>query len=187
MKAGDYAEVWHEADVKFNNGSLTAAQCQQVKDMKNWFYDAIQSVRPDLQVPLTFGAWIFDDRSSKYPGTAGDPAESEYWSDVKADVIGIDCDGYASTTNYPDFTSCIKNVKAYIAKHGFGGWSVPEFIHPRLASDPSGNGRAGFLTTNGTKMRDGGAAYVTLFDYDYRPNQEVLAGTPEFAAWKAFI
>lgn len=187
FRAGDYVEIWHEADVKFRSGSFTASQVQQVIDMKNWFYDVVHSVRPDLLVPATFGAWMFDDRSGQYPGTLTDPSTAEFYSKIKADIIGVDCDGYTSSTQYPDFTSVVRNVKEFVAKHGYKGWSVPEFIHPRLSGDANGNGRAAWLTKWSQAFKDGGAGYVTAYDYNYRPNEEITPGSPEFAAYKAFI
>src|SRR6185503_14498092 len=132
-------------------------------------------------------AWLFNDASGEYPGNAADAGTAEWHADVKADVIGIDCDGMSNLMKYPDFSSSIKNVKAFVQDNGFGGWAVPEFIHPRIASDPTGSQRATFFTNHAIKFRDGGAVYATLFDYNYRPNQEVIVGSPEFNAWKVFV
>jgi len=186
-REGDFVEVWHEVDVKVHGGSLSQADANAIKAMKNTFYDIIQTARPDLFVAHTVSAWLFNDQSGEYPGNAGDAGTAEWHANVKADVIGIDCDGMSNITKYPDFTSSIKNVRAFVEDKGFGGWAVPEFIHPRISTDPTGSQRAAFFTTHGNKFRDGGAVYVTLFDYNYRPNQEVIVGSPEYTAWKAFI
>lgn len=186
-RAGDFVEVWHEVDVKVNGGSLSAADAESIKKMKATFYDVVKAVRPDLRVAHTVSAWLFNDASGEYPGTANNAGTAEWHATVKADVIGIDCDGMSNLSKYPDFSSSIKNVRAFIAAKGFDGWAVPEFIHPRISSDPTGTQRAQFFTTHGIKFRDGDADYVTLFDYNYRPNQEVIVGSPEFTAWKSFI
>jgi len=186
-KPGDYVEVWHEVDVKVNGGSLTQADANAIKAMKNTFHDVVKAVRPDLKVAHTVSAWLFNDQSGEYPGTANNAGSAEWHAGIRADVIGIDCDGMSNLSKYPDFTSSIKNVRAFIAAKGFAGWAVPEFMHPRISTDPTGQQRANFFTTHGTKFRDGDADYVTLFDYDFRPNQEVIVGSPEYVAWKAFI
>lgn len=178
LLAGDCVEVWHEADSKVRKGQLQRAD---VVARKNAFHDAVKRVRPDLRVVNTLTAWLFE------PSAKLDP---ESWvADVRADVVGIDCDGIRPTklpyTNYEAETA---KVLELIAKYGIPWAAVPEFGCPRLpALDPDGKIRAEYDDHYaGLWSGSGKFLYVTLYEYNSSPNYS-LETAAEKSGWAARV
>jgi hypothetical protein len=192
---GDFVTLWHETPVKYRNGSLSLAETEQSLAMQNDFHARVVRLRQAGTIPMLYtvfvdAAWMWDS-PSLYPGTANDPGSAEYWGQrINADYVGIDTDAYANLTRYPDFTNSVENVQAFIKKFPkFKGWTVPEIMHPRIDSDPSGSQRATWITNQVNMMLSQPVPpkAIHLFDTNHRPNQVFLPGSPEFNAWKALL
>lgn len=192
---GDFVTLWHETPVKFRNGSLSQAETEQSLAMQNDFHARVVRLRDAGTIPMLYtvfvdAAWMWDS-PSLYPGTANDPGSAEYWGQrVNADYVGIDTDAYANLTRYPDFTNSVENVQAFIKKFPkFKGWTVPEIMHPRIDSDPSGSQRATWITNQVNMMLSQPVPpkAIHLFDTNHRPNQVFLPASPEFNAWKSLL
>jgi hypothetical protein len=192
LVAGDMVEVWHELDVKFRNGSLTATQIAQGVQRKAELYGIVKTHRPELLVVSTYAVWPFQSNSGLYARTTPDGAQ--YYKDVPADLIGVDFDGIGKLSEYPTFEGAISNVQAFVAANAYQGWTVPEFIHPRLDGsngetpiDPDGSKRAEWATLWAGRFQAGGARAVHLYDFNYRPAQIFLSGSPEYVAWRSLV
>ena len=128
--------------------------------------------------------WTFQTNGTY--GQTG-PGGSEFYKGVKADLIGADFDGIANVTKYPGFEGAIDNLPAFVAANGFKGFTIPEFVHPRISTDLTGSERAAWAETWAGKFKAAGAVAVHLYDYDYRPAQVFAAGSLEHAAWKRVL
>ena len=179
---GDIVEVWHELDVKYRNGSLAEAQVRQGLDRKAELQTILRRRRPDLRTAVTLSVWAFMDKGTY--GADG-PGGAGFYAHAGADLLGVDFDGIKDVSRYPDFGGALANIGAFLATvgRGFDGFTVPEFIHPRIAADPTGGQRAAWLTEWAARFAGAGAVAVHLYDYDYRPGQVVAAGSPEHDAW----
>jgi hypothetical protein len=178
LKPGDCVEVWHEADKKVTDGILTYTDAVA---RKNAFYDTVKRVRPDLLVVNTLTGWLLDPKSK---------GDVERWAAVKADVLGVDCDGVRPTalpyTNYDDET---RTALAFLEKHPTYKWfSVPEFGCPRIPSaDPDGKLRAAYHQKYADLWAASGKClYVTLYEYNSNPNYS-LETPAEKTQWAALV
>lgn len=178
-RPGDVLEIWHEADKKVNDGLFSF---EDVVAAKNRFYDVIKATNPDVLVANTLTGWLFDPKSENYP---------DRWAAVKADVLGIDCDGIRPTKlPYVNFVDEIARAVRFVADHGGMGyrhWAVPEFGCPRIvADDPEGTIRAQWLTEYAGRFSEAGALYVAAYEYNSSDGY-ALSGEAERAAWGAAV
>lgn len=192
---GDCGTIWHETPVKFRNGSFSAAESDQALALMNDYHARVVRLReagdiPQIRTVFVDAAWMWDT-PNLYPGTVDDRRTCEFWlTRVDADLIGLDADAYANLTRYPDFTRLVPNVLDSLKRHPqFTGWTVPEFMHPRISSDPDGSQREEWATqmVQAFTAASPAPAAVLLFDTDHRPNQVFEPGSPEFAAWRDLI
>lgn len=179
LLAGDCVEVIHESD----NDGLTGQALADRIALKSLFYDVVKTVRPDLLVVNTLTGWALDPKS----GTDLSP-----WGRVKADVLGVDCDGIRPTklpyTNYEDETKGALKFIATYADSGYRWFSVPEFGCPRIpAADPDGSIRAAWHDHYAALWSGTGKCLaVTLYEYDSSPNYS-LTLTAELTGWHTHI
>lgn len=191
----DLVTVWHETDVKYRNGSFTRAQADQAIELSTWFEAICASLAGlgDIArvVPVdVYAAWMFDPASGLYPGTPDDPRTAAYYLTRHTSAIGIDCDAYSSTTRYPDFTGVVRNTLEAVEQYGRPGWTVPEWIHPRIQGDTDGTGRAAWLRDQGAMFLEAQPRPLALmlFDTDYSGRvQTIQPDTPEMAAVEALM
>lgn len=178
LLAGDCVEVIHESD----NDGLTGADLTKRIALKSYFYDTVKAVRPDLLVVNTVTGWLMDPKSGKDPSP---------WGQVKADVLGIDCDGIRPTklpyTNYEDETTA---ALAFVEKYKANGYryvAVPEFGCPRIpALDPDGKIRAEYHAHYADLWTSSGFLYVTLYEYDSSPHYS-LTTPAEIDQWRSLV
>lgn len=177
---GDEVEVIHEADKKVTDGKRTFEECVAYK---NRFYDMVQTVRPDLFVinTLTGGSL------SSYGGD-----REERWGAVRADFLGVDCDGVHNRTGSDYVVSYedeMANAVKMQQKYGYEGIVVPEFGTSRtIAFDPDGEKRARWIRTQADIFRETKVRTVNAYEYNAPvAGNEFVPGTPEFEAWKALV
>lgn len=184
LKAGDIVELGHESD----NDGLTGTALTARWNLKNKFYDCVKAVRPDLHVSLTMVGYSFDPKSGKN-------AQLEQWiANVKANVLGVDCDGVRPTQlPYTDYTAETKTAVAFLDKYGtstglYQYLAIPEFGCPRIPSaDPLGEVRAAYHDFYAELWKATGKCIsVTLYEYNSSPNYS-LETTAEINGWKAHV
>lgn len=181
LKEGDVVELGHESD----NDGLTGTALQARIDLKNKFFDTTRKVRPDLLICHTFTGWLFEPKSGKIN-------EVNMWlSKVKADIIGLDCDGIRPAnlpyTDYKaEFAAALPMLDKY-ASMGYKWISIPEFGCPRIPSqDPEGEIRAAYHDSYFTLWSNSGKVlYVTMYEYNSSPNYslEMPAEIDGLKAW----
>lgn len=179
-REGDAVEVWHEADKKVSDGAYSYPD---LLARKNKFYDTVKRVRPDLLVVNTLTGWLLDPKSGK------DPTR---WGEVKADVLGVDCDGVRpSSLPYTNYEAETKSALEFIERfkaNGYTLFAIPEFGCPRIVTaDPDGIERAKyheayFQLWTQTKL----CAWVTMYEYDSSPNYS-LSTPAEVAGLKKWV
>ena len=176
--AGDAIELVHEADKKIADGITT---WPVVLAAKNHFHDVAKAANPDVLIVNTVTGWTADPMSGR---------NFEQWAEIRADIIGIDCDGINPATGaYPDYDAEIAAAVDFVENHaanGYDHWAVPEFTAGRQATDTDGSKRAAWLIEMANKFRDNGALYVDFFDYNNTP-REALEMPKEIAAWRSFV
>lgn len=194
---GDCVTEWHETPVKFRAAKLTAAEADTALAVMNDLHERVVRLRtagdiPDVQTVFIDAAWMWDNTSGLYPGTSTDRGSCAFWMPrVNADYIGIDFDAYQNLSLYPDMAGrCIPNILDSLTRWPrFKGWMISEFMHPRIASDPSGTQRAAWVNAQVAKCQAAAVRPVNmmLFDTNHRDNQIFTTGSPEYQAWKALI
>jgi hypothetical protein len=174
---GDCVEVWHESDKKVRDGVYTHVEALA---RKNRFYDTVKRVRPDLLVVNTLTGWEAE------PGNSTTRGNIDKWAAVKADLLGLDCDGIHGWP-YTNYDGEIAAAVAFVEKFpAYKGWCVPEFGTSRHTNDQSGATRAQWATTTAAKFKAAGAAYVCLYEFESTPGNAFT--TPaELAAWRSLI
>ena len=176
--AGDSIELVHEADKKITDGHTT---WEVVLAAKNHFYDVAKAVNPDVLITNTVTAWTAEPTSGR---------DFERWGQIRADIIGIDCDGLnPATGDYPSYEAEVDAAVDFVESHSSAGyryWAVPEFTAARQVSDTYGTKRAAWITDMAQEFRSNGALYVDYFDYN-NTSGEALELPSEIAAWKAFV
>lgn len=183
LRPGDVVEVWHELDRKVRVGTRTLSGVLITHAvglaMKNRFYDVVKAVRPDLLVANTLTGWEADPNNSTTKGNI------DKWAEVKADILGLDCDGIHGFP-YPNYDGEIATAKAFLAKFpAYNGWCVPEFGTSRNATnDASGTERAKWAAGYAAKFEAAGARYVCLYEYESTPGN-AFSTSAELAAWSA--
>lgn len=193
---GDIVSVWHETPTKYRAGKMTRTQVEQAVNRMNEFHLAVYQLRgrgdiANVRTCFVDAAWMWDDTNNTgglYPGNVDDPRTAAFWgARSNVDLVGIDLDAYANLTRYPDFTGPIANVIAFADEYGFDGWTVPELIHPRIATDQTGSQRAAWITRTAEAWADRPPVAVMFFDTDWqnRTGQVIQPGSPEFTAAKA--
>lgn len=176
--AGDSIEIVHEADKKITDGNTT---WPVVLAAKNHFYDVAKAANPNVLIANTVTGWTAEPTSGR---------NLAQWGQIKADILGIDCDGINPATGaYPNYDAEIAAAVAFVKTHagnGYRNWAVPEFTAGRQASDTDGARRAAWSTDLAQKFRANQALYVDYFDYNNTPN-EALELPHEINSWKAFV
>ncbi len=176
--AGDSIEIVHEADKKITDGNTT---WPVVLAAKNHFYDVAKAANPNVLIANTVTGWTAEPTSGR---------DFERWGQVKADIVGIDCDGVNPATGaYPSYDAEIAAAVAFVKAHaasGYRSWAVPEFTAGRQAADTDGSKRIAWFQDVAAKFTANGARYVDYFDYNNTPN-EALELPDEIAAWKTFV
>lgn len=178
LRPGDCVEVWHEGNKKVSDGTLTL---DDITKRKNTFYDIVKKVRPDLRVANTITGWAADPKS-------GDDL-SRWVGEVKADVLGIDCDGIRPTklpyTNYEDETKAALALIEKYKANGYRWFAAPEFGCPRIpTADPDGTIRAAYHDHYADLWAATGKfLYACLYEYDSSPNYS-LTTPAEIAGWR---
>lgn len=175
LRAGDVVEVWHESDKKVRDGLYTHSEALA---RKNRFYEIVKAVRPDLLVANTLTGWEAE------PGNSATRGNIDKWAEVRADLLGLDCDGIHGYP-YPNYDGEIATARAFLAKFpAYKGWCVPEFGTSRdAANDASGQVRATWATSYGKKFAAAGAAYVCLYEYESTPGN-AFSTAAELSAWR---
>lgn len=192
----DYAEVWHEIDVKVNGGSARAPMVA----MNNKFYDTMHKIRPGVPVVNTVGWWCMAK------GNTSKTNRLMAQTDVKCDVLGIDADGI-KTAKIP-YTNFVEKgimetgeLVSYLkARPDVVGISFPEFSTPReTTQDPEGVQRGAWLKEQRKAMeglantltnavgRPIQVFYCALFEYNFPTNPGKVNSfdkPAEMAAWK---
>jgi hypothetical protein len=177
---GDVIEIVHEADHKITNGDTSFAV---VLAAKNHFYTVAKAANPNVLIANTVTGWLTDPKSG---------GDFQRWGQVKADIIGIDCDGINPTSlpypNYDDETKAgVAFVKAY-AGNGYKYWAVPEFGAARMSGDASGTERVKWMAFNANNnFKANGALYVDWYDYSLSGHLLPLTLTNEINTWKTFV
>jgi hypothetical protein len=199
----DIATLNHEPAVKYRKGDWTLAMAENsIRQFNDW-HGKVLKLREagDIDYVETCwidAGWMFDARSGQYPGSASNPDTAEWWlSRIECDLIGNDLDAYQNFQVYPDFTSSVNNTIDAVNKHGFKGWTVPEFIHLRIQNadgtlkDTDGTLRAQWLTKMFDMLlsRPMLPRAVQLYDYAFagRPNQVIPNPSKELTAVKAVM
>lgn len=176
--AGDSIEIVHEADKKITDGNTT---WPVVLAAKNHFYNVAKAANPKVLIVNTVTGWTAEPASGR---------NFQQWGQIKADIIGIDCDGINPATGaYPNYDAEIAAAVTFVRTHGATGykhWAVPEFTAGRQATDVDGSKRAAWMTELAHRFRENGALYVDYFDYNNTP-KEALEMPKEIAAWRAFV
>lgn len=176
LRPGDCVEVWHESDKKVRDGVYTFDEALR---RKNRFYDVIQEVRPDLLVVNTLTGWEAE------PGNTSTRGNIDKWAGVKADLLGLDCDGIHGFP-YPNYTSEIDTAVEFLEDFpAYKGWCVPEFGTSRSSQDPTGSARADWATNYANKFLAAGAHYVCLYEYESTTGN-AFTTTAEINAWRSF-
>lgn len=181
--AGDVLEIWHEPDHKEDDVSIPDSTYANFVAAKNHFYDVVKATNPHVLVANTLTGWLFDPVNT---------ADKDRWMAIKADVLGLDLDGVASDTGYPNFLNEFPVAVRQFDKYAINGYkylAIPEFCHHRITSDPSGSGRVNFMNNTIPTWRDSGKLlYVCWFDYNFNVGDTNEIGfTNELAAWQAFV
>lgn len=171
-------EIVHEADLKVSNGSMTFATAVAAK---SHFYDVVKQANPKVLVANTVTGWLADPASHN---------DFQRWGQVKADIIGIDCDGaQAKSLPYTNYDDEIKAAKAFVttfAKNGYKYVSVPEWGTANLATDINGVDRVKWIMEYGAKFKAAGFLYVCWYDY-HMVNDDRLLLTNEINAFKSLV
>lgn len=180
---GDVLEVWHEADKKVTDGVDTYARLVAAK---NYFYDKVKAINPEVLVANTVTGWLFEPTRNPAP-------DWRRWGAVKADIIGVDCDGIHPTKlPYTDYTGETERARAFIqefAANGYRFYAVPEYGSNRIPGDTDGVDRAKAYTRHGEMWAaDPLCLFVTAYEYDPSSSYTYRLTTPaEIAAWKSLI
>lgn len=176
LTPGDVIEIWHEADLKVRQSSMTLANAIAAK---NYFYDRVKEGNPDALVATTYTGWLFEPNSGLNP---------DVYSGIKADLLGLDLDGiHVSSPPYPSYSSEIPRGQTYAAAWGMLGWCAPEFGTSRAASgDTDGSVRAAWITTYGEMAIAYDAWYMMAYEYNSTANNEFNLPT-EIAAWESLV
>lgn len=176
--AGDVLEIIHEADKKITDGVATWGP---VLAAKNHFYDVVKKANPDVLVANTVTGWLADPKSGN---------DFQRWGQIKADIIGIDCDGVnPKALPYPNYDGEIAAAVAFVKKYAANGykyWSVPEFCATRMPVDPQSVERVKWMVTVTDKFKADKALYVAWYDYDMSVGNE-LTLTNEINAWSTLV
>lgn len=176
----DEVEVIHEADKKVTDNKRTYEDCVAYK---NRFHDLVKQVRPDLVVVNT----LTGGSLANYGGD-----KEERWGVIRADLLGVDCDGVHDKTSPLDIpyrdemVSAVAFVKKYAA-NGYRGITVPEFGTSRPAYDTDGQQRAAWVAAHAQTFIEFGVEEVNLYDYESTKFNELTTGSPEFRVWQGFV
>lgn len=178
LKPGDCVEVWHEIDKKVRDGQFTKAEGIA---RKNKFYDVVKAVRPDLLVVNTLTGWELEPNNSSTKGNI------DQWAEIKADLLGVDCDGVHGWP-YPNYDSEIQTAVNFVKKFpSYKGWTVPEFGTSRnAANDASGINRASWAASYAGKFKAAGAKYVCLYTYESTPGNDFTTDA-EVNTWRGIV
>ena len=179
-RPGDVVEVWHEPDKKVTDGVDTY---ERLVAAKNYFFDKVKALRSDVLVCNTVTGWLFE------PTRTG--VDWRRWGAVKADIIGIDCDGIHPTklpyTNYEGETTRARAFVEEFAHQGYRFYAVPEYGSSRISTDTDGAERAKAYRAQGERWKaDPLCLFVALYEYDpstaytYR-----LTTQAELDAWRS--
>lgn len=175
---GDVVEVIHEGDNKVR--SKKSITLPNLIKGKNQFYDYVKAVRPNVLVANTLTGGILSNYTAD--------AVAEPYGAIKADVLGVDCDGVHDkepplAIPYEDE---IAEALAFAKKFGYPYVAAPEFGTSRPSWD-DGTQRAAWFKKYDQQFADAGFLYVCVYDYDSTPGNELVPGSPEFAAHQPFI
>lgn len=177
-RTGDVLELVHEADKKVSDGDTTWAT---VLAAKNRFYRVVKRANPRVLVANTLTGYTAEPASGR---------RLDRWARIKADILGIDCDGINPRTGpYPDYSDEVQAAVAFVTDHadrGYRYWSVPEFTAGRQPGDVDGTKRAAWIADTAAEFVRAGASYVMYFDYDNVGIQQ-LTTPAEIATWRAII
>lgn len=181
-RAGDVLEVWHEADKKVTDGVDTY---ERLVAAKNYFYVKAKALRPDVLIANTLTGWLMEPTRSPQP-------DWRRWGAVKADVVGIDCDGVHPTRlPYTDYQGESARARAFVdefAGNGYRWYAVPEYGCGRMAIDPDGIERAKAYRAQADRWAaDPLCLFVTLYEYDGFGQPYALTTPAELAAWGPLI
>lgn len=145
---GDKVEYEHETDAKWRKDGNAANLASRLK-AKNYLYDQVKRVRPDLVVVNTLTSYAFEGALFK--------DATKY--DAKADVLGADLDGGAFPHDYGD-PARLANIVSHAKAHYGGRWTVPEF---GWNNDPAG-GRMPTITKQLTAIAKAGPEEINFHD-----------------------
>lgn len=169
-------EIVHEADLKVTNGSCTYETAVAAKSR---FYDVVKKTNAKILVANTVTGWLADPASKNDFGR---------WGQVKADIIGIDCDGaQAKALPYTNYDAEIKAAKAFVklfAANGYKYVAAPEWGTANLPTDINGVDRVKWIVEYGAKFQ--GFLYVCWYDYSMK-NDDRLTLTNEVNALKTLV
>jgi hypothetical protein len=175
-----YWSLHHEPEENIENGEFTAAEYREAWRRLDGFASAASN--PRLRATLILMDWSIDSRSGRhwrdyYPG-----------GDV-IDVLAFDVYNHGWKQDPQVYYSAEKQLSAIVtmAKAVGKPWGLAELGSIRLASDPSGSGRAAWLrdlTSYATKHK---ALFVSYFDIDYAEGFDYrLRDDAAIAAWRDF-
>ncbi len=175
--------VWwtffHEPEDDIEDGAFTAAQYRAAVRHLDRLADAAGN--PRLRTTTIWMCWTLRaptrDWRDYYPG-----------ADV-VDVLGFDCYNRGAQKRTPVYTAPSEMLGGIVSVARTAGkpFGIAELGSQRIASDPTGSGRAAWLTASATYLRASQAQFVTYFDAyggsvanpEYR-----LLDAPSKAAWR---
>jgi hypothetical protein len=175
-----YWTLHHEPEEDIEKGEFTAAEYREAWRRLDGFASAASN--PRLRATLILMDWSIDSRSGRhwrdyYPG-----------GDV-IDVLAFDVYNHGWKQDPQVYYGAEKQLSTIVATAKAVGkpWGLAELGSIRLASDPSGSGRAAWLrdlTSYATKHK---ALFVSYFDIDYAEGFDYrLRDDASVAAWRDF-
>lgn len=175
-----YWTLHHEPEEDIEKGEFTAAEYRSAWRRLDGFASAASN--PRLRATLILMDWSLDPRSGRkwrdyYPG-----------GDV-IDVLAFDVYNHGWKQDPQVYYSASKQLSTIVATARAVGkpWGLAELGSIKLASDPSGAGRAAWLrdlTSYAVKHK---ALFVSYFDIDYAEGFDYrLRDQPSIDAWREF-
>ncbi|HEY1486740.1 MAG TPA: hypothetical protein VGF84_11605 [Micromonosporaceae bacterium] len=172
-----YWSYWHEPEDDIANGSFTATAYKQAWTRIAGL--ARQANNPKLFATLILMGWTVN------------PASHRNWTDYYAgnsviDVIGWDV--YNSKQAKGLYSTASSLLDPVIAASDSVGkpWGVAEMGSIKVPSDSSGSGRADWLSSMISYMRQHDALWSTYFNVDWGSDDYRLLDAPSRAVWKSY-
>ncbi|MGC4110220.1 MAG: hypothetical protein QM747_07305 [Nocardioides sp.] len=177
---------YHEPETPVRAHEFTPAQFRRA--FRHIGRIAAQYCRPNLVPTLVLMGWTADPRSGASVNYAWKSWRDFYPGRHYVSVVAWD--PYNSVNAAPRSYGAPRELyreTVVASRHVHKRWAIAETGSARIASDPSGSGRAAWLHRVAKYSRKHDAAFVTYFDQTGIHNDFRLTDTPSANAWRQIM